>query len=104
MAKKITDLASLEQEVRKLKAQAKQLEKELDNSFDHLQDNFFTMAWNSLLNKTGARQWPAGIAQLAFKNEAMQGLLARLLNYVADATSNGFEKLWKLFSRSKTEE
>ena len=35
--------------------------------------------------------------QLAFKNEAMQGLLARLLNYVADATSNGFENYGSCF-------
>jgi len=101
MAKKITDLESLDQEIRRLKTHARQLEKELDNNFDYLQDNFFTIAWNSLLNKTGARQWPNGIAQLAFKNETLQDLFSKLINFIADSLSGGFEKLTSLFSRRK---
>ncbi|MFT3826418.1 MAG: hypothetical protein QM731_21030 [Chitinophagaceae bacterium] len=105
MAKKITDLASLELEVQRLKGEARLLEKQLDQNFDHLQDNFFTLAWNSLLNKTGARQWPSGIAQLAFKNEAMQDLVSKLINFLADKASDGVDSILGFFSRrKKTEE
>ncbi len=100
-SKNIHSLQSLEKEIYKLQLKAKAIEQELDENFEHLQDNFHGMAWNSLIRyKRSSQSWSAGIVQGILSQERLQDALARLVSWLADKLSEGADSLLdRLFGR-----
>ncbi|WEK37080.1 MAG: hypothetical protein P0Y53_06165 [Candidatus Pseudobacter hemicellulosilyticus] len=80
---KIKDLPSLEKEIARLQQQAKAMEKTFDTNFDHLQDHFPRMAWNSLVRgKSGEPSVTTDL--LGFLGTSlMQGALGRLVRLLS---------------------
>lgn len=102
-SQKIHDLNSLEREISRLRRQARGMEQELDNNFDHLHDNFHRMAWNSLIRYNSHKQsWSAGVVQGILGQERVQRGLGRLVNFLADLAAEGLDNLInRLFGRKR---
>ena len=94
MAKEIESLQSLEREIYRLQRKAKNIEVELDNNFDHLQDNFHRMTWNSLVRyKSNRQSWSAGVVQNLLSQDRVQDGLAQLVSYLAEKLTDGIDRL-----------
>lgn len=92
--RKINNLQSLDKEIYRLKLEAKRLEEKLDGNFDHLQEDFFSMAFNSFLHRRWYKEsWSTNIVAGLLNNERLQNALSKLLSYVADKTGEGIDTL-----------
>lgn len=102
-SKKIHDLDSLDREISRLRRQARTMEQQLDDSFDHLQDNFHSMAWNSLIRyKSNKQSWSAGVVQGILGQERVQRGLGRIINFLADLAAEGLDNLIsRLFGKKR---
>lgn len=103
-SKEIHSLQKLEKEIYRLQLKAKNIEQQLDDNFDHLQDNFHGMAWNSLIRyKSSKQRWSAGVVQGLLSQERLQDALARIVSYLADKLSDGIEGLiGRIFGKKKS--
>jgi hypothetical protein len=100
--RKINNLQSLEKEIYRLKVEAKKMEDKLDGNFDHLQENFFSMAINSFLHHRWYKDsWSTNIVAGLLNNERLQNALSRLFSYVADKTGEGFDVLLNRIFKKK---
>lgn len=101
--KNIHSLHSLEKEIFKLQLKARAIEDTLDHNFDHLQDNFNRMAWNSLVRyKSNKQSWSAGVVQGLLGQDRIQDALAKLVAFLADRLSDGLDGLInRVFGKKK---
>lgn len=82
---KVTDFASLQQEKRRLKKLCRDMERQLDERFDHLKENYGAMALNTVFPGAGSGsngwKWLPGIAAVAWK--AFPAVMSKKLSRVA---------------------
>lgn len=98
----IDTLYELEKEIFKLQLKAKDIELHLDDSFDHLHDNFYKMGWNSIFRGRRKRKqkreeeeasYGTGFIQGLMGTESIQILLQQLVPLIANKISAGLERL-----------
>jgi hypothetical protein len=100
-AKNIKNLRSLEKEIRRLKLHAKELEKGIDERLDYLQDNYSSMAMQSVLSgflqKTGLG---GNILNLFVQNNRLLNVLGKLADQLLNKAADGLELVTdKLFNK-----
>jgi hypothetical protein len=92
--KKIKDLQSLEKEIRRLRQQAKNMEKELDDNIIYLQQNYSSLIINSLMpDTTRVKGIPGTILQLLLQHERLRETLTSLAEHAVDKAADGLELL-----------
>ena len=100
--KKINSLASLEKQIRRLKADAKRMEAKMDDNFSYLQENYVSLALNSILpEKTTYRGVPATIISLFLEHERFRNTVIKLAEQLVDRVSEGIEFISEKLSRKK---
>ena len=100
--KKINSLASLEKQIRRLKADAKRMEAKMDDNFSYLQENYVSLALNSILpEKTTYRGVPATIISLFLEHERFRNTVIKLAEQLIDRVSEGIEFISEKLSRKK---
>lgn len=106
----IQTLYDLEKEIFKLQLKAKDIELQLDDSFDHLQDNFYKMGWNSIFRIRRKRRkqreeeeasYGTGFMQGLLGSESIQVLLQQIVPFIAEKISAGLEKLMERWFKKK---
>lgn len=106
----IQTLHDLEKEIFKLQLKAKDIELKLDDSFDHLQDNFYKMGWNSIFRIRRKRRqqreeeeasFGTGFMQGLFSSESIQSVLQQLIPLLANKISAGLERLMERWFKKK---
>lgn len=100
-SKNINNLHSLEKEIQRLQSHARELEKEIDTRLDYLQDNYSSMAMQSVLSgvlqKTGLG---GGILNLFIQNNRLLSALGKLADLLFNKAADGLEFLTdKLFNK-----
>lgn len=97
----IHDLQTLDREIALLQQKARKMEKTFDNNFDHLQDNFHRMAWNSLIStKRSSESSLSGDLLGLLGQSLVQGALGKILRILAGRLVNGLLGLvGKLFGK-----
>ncbi len=100
-AKNIQNLESLESEILRLQAYAKELEKSIDQKFDYLQDNYSSMAMRSIFSGVMQKAGPAGsLLGLLMENNRLLHAFGRLAELVFDKLADGIELATdKLFNK-----
>jgi hypothetical protein len=100
--KNIQSLEALDLEIYKLQMKAKQHEKALDANFDHLQENFHAMAWNSVIRYNSNKQsWVSGVVQSLLGQERLKIALIKLAGNLAERATDGVEGLISRLFRKK---
>ena len=96
----IQTLYDLEKEIFKLQLRAKDIELRLDDSFDHLHDNFYKMGWNSVFRFRRRKRreeeessFSTGFLQGLLGTESIQLLLEKLIPQLSAKLSAGLERL-----------
>lgn len=107
----IDTLYELEKEIFKLQMRAKDIEVVLDDNFDHLQDNFYKMGWNSIFSGKRRRKkkkqeeaetgYNTGFIQGLLGTESIQILLQQLVPMVASKISALLERLVQRWTNKK---
>jgi hypothetical protein len=95
------NLASLENEIRKLQSKAKQLEQKMGQELENLQENYGSMALNSIFPVRKEKEGPAtGLLRVFTGNERLRKTLGRLADYLAEKTSDRLDQLLeKIFGK-----
>ncbi len=100
--KKINSLTSLEKQIRRLKADAKRMEAKMDDNFSYLQENYVSLALNSILpEKTAYKGIPATIISLFLEHERFRNTVIKLAEQLVDRVSEGIEFISEKLSRKK---
>jgi hypothetical protein len=108
MAKKITSIETLDQEIARLQSKAKDLEGELDKSLDYLQDNYSSMIMNSVFS--GAASGLSGgikgsvistILGFILGNEKLVEAFSRVTNHLVEKAADGIDKLADKIAKKK---
>jgi hypothetical protein len=102
-ANKIHNLDQLEREIYRLKLEARNIEKQLDRNLDHLQDNYFSMAMNSIFGrkKREADDKP-GFFESLFRSDGFNAAMSKMTETVVAKAAAGIETLIdKLFNKNK---
>lgn len=96
----IKDMASLDEEISRLKHKCKEIEGRFDENIDQLRDNYPIMAFNSIIgNRLKAFPIVGDIASVALSNEKVQNFLQALIDKIFNKSSGFLEKLGaKVFS------
>ncbi len=99
----IRDLRSLEKEISRLRQEAKNMEKELDDNMSYLQQNYSSMMMRSILPDTGGYKGiPGTILHLVLQHERLRDALATLVEHLVDKASDGLEIITnKIFSKKE---
>ena len=100
--KKINSLSSLEKEIRRLKADAKRMESKMDDNFSYLQENYVSLALNSILpEKATYKGIPATIISLFLEHERFRNTVIKLAEQLIDKVSDGVDFISEKLSRKK---
>jgi len=98
----INSLEALDREIFQLQMKARQQEKMLDASFDHLQENFHSMAWNSVVRYNSNKQsWISGVVNSLLGQERLKIALIKLAGNLAERATDGIEGLVSRLFRKK---
>jgi hypothetical protein len=98
----INSLEALDLEIYQLQMKAKQQEKTLDAGFDHLQENFHSMAWNSVVRYNSNKQsWISGVVNSLLGQERLKMALIKLAGNLAERAADGIEGLVSRLFRKK---
>jgi len=102
-AKNIHNLDSLEKEIYRLQLAAKLIEEKLDHNFDHLHENFSSMAMNSFFcSKKNKSSEKDNLFSEVLNNEKLNSVLSKVTDRMAERAADGVTKLVdKIFSRKK---
>jgi len=102
-AKNIHSLDSLEREIYRLKLEAKDLEDKMDYNFEQLQENFTSMAMNSLCGKKKNKEDGKDDLFGSFlKNEQLNAVADKITDHIGNRAADGIDKLIdKLFHKKK---
>jgi|SRR6266496_4584204 len=101
--KNIRNLDSLEREIYRLKLETKNTEEKLDHNLEHLQENFSSMAMNSLFCKKKNKEEEKENHLGSFlKNEKLNIVVNKITDRIADRAAEGIDKLIdKIFHKKK---
>jgi hypothetical protein len=100
--KKINSLSSLEKQIRRLKADAKRMEVQMDDNFSYLQENYLSLALNSVLpEKTTYKGIPATIISLFLEHERFRNTVIKLAEQLIDKASDGIDFIAEKLSKKK---
>jgi len=100
--KKINSLTSLEKQIRRLKADAKRMEAQMDDNFSYLQENYVSLALNSILpEKATYKGIPATIISLFLEHERFRNTVIKLAEQLVDKASDGIDFITEKLSRKK---
>jgi hypothetical protein len=102
MAKKVTDLGSLDKEIARLRGQAKMLEDKMDDSFSYLQEHSSSLMINTLLSGIINKNSVSGsIVDLFAQSEKLQKTLGNLAEILVDRVANVLDFLVNKISPEK---
>jgi hypothetical protein len=100
--KKIGSMGSLEKQIRRLKADAKRMEAQMDDNFAYLQENYISLVLNSVLpEKTTYKGIPATIISLFLEHERFRNTVVKLAEQLVDKASDGIDFITEKLSRKK---
>ncbi|MES1221680.1 MAG: hypothetical protein ABUT20_39640 [Bacteroidota bacterium] len=100
--KKFKDLEALEKEIRRLKLQSRQMEKEFDDNLSHLQENYLPMVLNSILPKKIAYKGiPATVISLFLEHDRFRNTVIKLAEELIDRVTDGIDYLSDKLKRKK---
>ena len=101
-SKKINNLQSLEKQIRRLKADSKQMEVKMDDNFSYLQENYLSVALNSILpEKTTYKGIPATIISLFLEQDRFRNTVIKLAEKLVDRASDGIDFVSEKLTRKK---
>lgn len=102
VTKKVNNLASLEKQIRQLKVEAKRMEVQMDDNFSYLQENYVSLALNSILpEKTTYKGIPATIISLFLEHDRFRNTVIKLAEQLIDKVSDGVDFISEKLSRKK---
>jgi hypothetical protein len=102
--KKINSLQSLEKQIRRLKADTKRMEAQMDDNFAYLQENYVSLALNSVLpEKTTYKGIPATIVSLFLEHDRFRNTVIKLAEQLIDKASDGIDFISEKLGRKKTD-
>jgi hypothetical protein len=96
LSKAERSLDALDQQIRQLRAKAKQLEEKIDDNFNYFQQHSGSMFVRSLLpRKVDGEEQLTGLRLLdvAMQNERLQGILLKLADILAEKLGDGLNWL-----------
>jgi len=98
MSNKIRNLDTLEKEIYRLRLEAKNYENKLEESMDHLQKNYASMAINSVFRRPpekdqGKERIKEKIFSSIWENERIRNGIDKIIGHLADKASEGIENL-----------
>jgi cell shape-determining protein MreC len=100
--KKINSLSTLEKEIRRLKADAKRMEAQMDDNFSYLQENYVSLALNSILpEKTTYKGIPATIISLFLEHDRFRNTVIKLAEQLVNKVSDGIDFISEKLSGKK---
>ncbi len=92
MAKKIHDLRSLDKEIIRLRGEARNLEKKIDDNFSYLQEHSSSLMINTLLSGIIKKETVSGtVFSFLLQNERLQKTLGRLAEVLIDKATGGVD-------------
>lgn len=102
ISKKINSLKSLEREIRRLKADSNRMEAQMDHNFSYLQENYLSLALNSILpDKTTYKGIPATIISLFLEHDRFRSTVIKLAEQLIDKASDGIGFIAERLARKK---
>jgi hypothetical protein len=100
--KKINRLEALEKQIRHLKSDSKRMEVQMDENLNHLQENYLSMALNSILpEETIYKGIPATIISLFLEHDRFRNTIIRLTEQILDKAAEGIEFISQKLARKK---
>ena len=94
VSKNISNLDTLDKEIRKLKATAKAMEHKWDENFDYLQVNYLSMVKNSVLKTTSPGESLGGSMVKSFlNNDRLQHSTNRIIEHFAGKAAEWIDSL-----------
>jgi hypothetical protein len=99
--KKIHDVDSLEKAIAELELKKKLLEQKLNANGDHLQKNFMSMAFKSVVPKSTFETGPIAAAGNFLKSDKLKDGFTKLAGSVTDMASEGIESILNRFRARK---
>ena len=102
-AKNIHNLDSLEKEIYRLQLEAKHIGEKLDDNIEHLQENFSSIAMNSITCSKKKKSNENGSAFGDFlNNDKLNSVVGRVTDRIVERAADGIDKLVdKIFSKKK---
>ncbi|HTF28530.1 MAG TPA: hypothetical protein VK625_06775 [Flavitalea sp.] len=98
---KIHDVQSLEKAIAELELKRKLLEQKLDSNGEHLQKNFVSMVFKSVIPTNSFETGPIAAAGNFLKSDKLKDGFTRLVNSVSDLASEGVETIVNKFKGKK---
>ncbi len=98
----VKDMATLQEEKRRLKRRCVEIEDQLDRHFDYLKGNYRTMTFNTVFPGSPQKEgnvfkWARGLTKIAWKAEKVQPLLTSAAINIAEIIAARYGL--KFFSR-----
>ena len=103
MPKNIYNLDTLEKKIYHLQLKAKNTEDKLNDNLEYLQDHYSSMTMNSIVNRSchHKEKLKEKIINFIWKNEKVHDGVNKVIDHLADKTSEGMEGLSdKFFSKT----
>jgi hypothetical protein len=101
-SKDIRDLPSLEREISRLQQRARQLELKLDDSLNHLQENYTSMVIGSFLPFVGQKTGIMGmLLKFLLQNRRLRLKITQLTDFLFDKASDGLDFILDKLSSQK---
>jgi len=102
-AKNIHNLDSLEKEIYRLQLEAKHIGERLDDNIEHLEENFSSIAMNSIgCNKKSKSGENGNPFTEFFNNDKLNSVVSRVTDRIVERAAAGIDKLVdKIFSKKK---
>jgi hypothetical protein len=87
--------STLEKEIYRLRLKAKNTADKLNDNFEYLQDHYSSMTMNSILNRScdHKEKLKEKIINFIWKNEEVHDGVNKVIDHLADKTSEGMEGL-----------
>lgn len=101
MSHKIHDLKSLNGAIADLEAKKQLLEGKLDANGEHLQQNFMSMAYRSIVPKSTFETGPIAAAGNFFKSEKLKDGFTKLVSSFTDMASERVESIVNKFKAKR---
>ncbi|MHA4844653.1 hypothetical protein ACX0G7_10840 [Flavitalea antarctica] len=98
---KIHNVETLEKAIAELELKKKLLEQKLDANGEHLQKNFMSMAFKSVVPKNSFETGPIAAAGNFLKSEKLKEGFTKLAGSVTDMASEGIESILNRFKGRK---
>ena len=85
-------MQSLEREIKRLRREARNIEKKFDDNLSYFQENYPSLIMHSVLpEKDGPRSLPASVIYLILQHERLRKALSNLTANLVDKAAEGIE-------------